>query len=229
MLRYARHAVMALFAVSVISGICQASTIRPAQPTHLFYTPTAYLNNPYDLVVSLHEISYTLPYDLQFHISLVDNIGRNCLGVRYALSDRMQLGAGLAHSITTFGDGGHGIKEWAESRFGFFFCYGFARSSELEAAVTPHMQLGDHFSLGVDLGFMKNVNEVFSFIGEIGSSFDMTDEEAYLNLIPGIRIHHPKAPFLSFDIGVDFTESPVRDFGSNINPYLDIIFAIQTN
>jgi hypothetical protein len=132
-------------------------------------------------------------------------------------------------SITTFGDGGHGIKDYDNSRLGLFFCYDFAQSRSLTAAVTPHAQIGDHISMGVDLGFLKQPNEAFSLIGEIGFSMDLTDEEPYLNLIGGFRIHPPKIPFLNFDIGVDFTESRLEDFAKNINPYIDIIFTMKTN
>lgn len=210
-------------------GTAFSTSIRPASPTHLFYTPTANLNDEYDLVISLHESSYMLPQNLQVHLSLVDNIGRNCLGVRYSLAENMQIGAGIAYSLQSFGDGGHGIREGDDSRLGVFLTYGFVTNPTFAAAVTPHTQLGKHISMGADLGFIKTPNEVFSLIGEIGFSFDLTDSEPYLNMIGGIRIHPPKIPFLSFDIGVDFTESRFEDFTKNINPYIDIIFAMKTD
>jgi len=220
---------VALLAVIVVVSAGFAA-IRPAKITHLYYTPTAYLNDEYDLVVSLHEISYTLPQKLQIHMSLVDNIGRNCLGVRYALMDNMNIGAGVAKSFTTFNDGGHGIRDWdPHTRFGLFLAYGFVQSSSFEATVIPHAQLGYHISMGADLGFRKTPNEVFSLIGEIGSSFDLNDSEAYINLIGGVRIHPPKIPFLSFDLGVDFTESNFDEFTKKVNPYIDIIFTMKTN
>jgi hypothetical protein len=230
MKQHTRIFLTAVFALSFITGVSEAAAVRPSKPTHLFYTPTAYLNGQYDLVLSLHEVSYTLPYNLQVHMSIVDNIGRNGLGIRYSLAENMQIGAGVAMSITTFGDGGHGIKQHdPNSRLGLFFCYGFSQTRSLTAAITPHTQVGEHISMGVDLGFMTTPNEVFSLIGEIGFSMDLTDEEPYLNLIGGLRIHPPKIPFLNFDIGIDFTESPLNRFAKNINPYIDIIFTMKTN
>lgn len=218
-----------LIALQALTATASNVNIRPSYPTHLFYTPTAYLNDEYDLVVSLHEISYTLPEHLQVHMSLVDNIGRNCLGVRYSLADNMQVGAGVAYSLITLGDGGHGIKEGDDSRLGLFLTYGFAHTTTFDAAVTPHMQLGKHISMGADLGFLKTPNDIFSLIGEIGFSFDMNETQPYLNLIFGMRIHPPRIPFLSFDLGIDFTESKFEEFTKNINPYIDIIYTMKTN
>lgn len=222
-----------VLAVVILASAGFTTTIRPSKPTHLFYTPTGYLNNEYDLVISLHEVSYTLPQNLQIHMSLVDNIGRNCLGVRYSLMDNMNIGAGIAYSLTTFknnsGFGGHGIKQYDDSRFGLFLTYGFIHTQKFNAAVTPHTQIGKHISMGADLGFMNLMNETFSLIGEIGSSMDLSETVLYLNLVGGVRIHPAKIPFLSFDLGVDFSENPIQEFVKHPMPYIDIVFTMKTN
>jgi hypothetical protein len=222
--------------VLVVASICQAYSIESTQPNHYFYTPTAYLNGPYELVASLHEASYTFPYKLQVYTSLIDNIGRVCFGARYGILGNLSVGSGLAWSITTlyWGRrdgrrwGGHGIHHDYDPRFGLFLTWGIANEAQFEAALTPHLQIGDHFSTGGDFGMMITPNPFWSIIGEFGFSYDVTDGEPYLNTIWGARVHPPQIPFLSFDGGVDFVETPPRQFAQHFAPFFDVIFTMRT-
>ena len=69
-------AIVGVFATGTVFG-GQTTTIIAAKPTHYFYTPAAYVNPPNHLVLSLHEISFGLPQNLQIQASLFDNIGRS--------------------------------------------------------------------------------------------------------------------------------------------------------
>ncbi len=214
-----------------MASFCQgSSSIRPAKPTHYFYTPTAYLNNEFELVASFHEISYALPHDLQFHASLFDNVGRICFGARYGIHDNLSIGGGLAWSLYSLPNRGHGIIHNDDHpRFGGFLCWGITKDSRFECALTPHFQLGYHFSMGCDYGMMITPSKWWSIIGEFGFSFDLNDSEPYFNTIWGARVHPPEViPFLSFDAGIDFVESRPEDFAERFAPFFDVIFSMKT-
>ncbi len=201
--------------------------IVPAHPTHYFYTPTAYVNDPYALVVGLHEISFALPYRLQVQASIFDNIGRLNAALKYGILDNLSVAVGLAHSLVHVGRGTHGIPEWAAPRFGAFLCFGPIANSIVELGLTPHTQLGDHASVGADLGFKLTPHDFWALILEVGSSFDATDEIMYLNVDGGIRINPPTISFLHFDLGVDLEEFPlVDDVRPTVTVYFDILFGM---
>ncbi|MFP4417026.1 MAG: hypothetical protein ACOC41_03025 [Chitinivibrionales bacterium] len=206
------------------------TTIRPAHPTHYFYTPAPYVNEAYALVLSLHEISYALPYNLQIQASLLDNIGRINFGAKYGFRRNLSVGAGLAHTIAHLGRGSHGIPEGAQPRFGAFLVYGILLRSNLEIAITPHTQIGNHFSAGLDFGLYGKPNPIWGVIWEVGSSVDLTDEKLYLNTDLGLRITPPQIPFLHFDIGIDLEETNVTDGHSpTVTAFFDVIFGMMTN
>ncbi len=210
-------------------GATAAYTIEPAQPTHYFYTPTAYLNEDFDLVASMHEISYAIPYHLQFHTSFLDNVGRICFGARYGILDNLSLGVGLAWSLASIPSYlEHGVPNYANARFGTFLTWGFFRNQYFEGALTPHMQLGDHISLGGDVGMMGTPSPYWSVIGEFGFSYDITSETPYFNTVIGTRVHPPQIPFLSFDGGVDFVENDPDNFFHEFKPFIDVIFTMKT-
>jgi hypothetical protein len=211
--------------------------ITASQPTHYFYTPMAKVNPPYNLVVSLHEISFSLPDRLQVQASLFDNIGRVNFGAKYGITEDLAVGAGLAHSLLHMGDGAHGIPSWARPRFGAFLCYEFVETLGFEAAVTPHFQIFDHNSLGCDVGGMWKPSDIWSIIWEVGTSFDFNGSPQtpkttafYFNTDGGIRIHPPSIPFLSFDGGIDVQEFQVNAPGAATSAtiFLDAIFAMVT-
>jgi hypothetical protein len=183
-------------------------------------------------------MSYSLPGNLQLQASLFDNIGRINLGAKYGIVDNLSVGAGLAHSLLHMGDGAHGIPKWANPRFGAFLCYGFVKTPTFEAVITPQMQLFDHNSFGCDVGGMVTPNSFWSFIWEVGTSFDVNDHDElgndqvgfYFNTDGGIRIHPPAIPFLSFDGGVDVQEfkANATDPHTSATIYFDAIFAMVT-
>jgi hypothetical protein len=220
----------ALFLVSISLGI-QSQELRASKPTHYFYTPTAYVNKPFSLVASLHEISYSFPGNFQVQASLLDNIGRVNFGGKYGFLDNLSVGAGLAYNLAHIGYGGHGImaKDHARPRFGTYLTYGFVRTNQFECAITPHIQIGNRVSTGVDFGLMGTPSDWVSFIAEVGTSFDFHDQYFYLNTDGGVRIHPPAIPFLSFDGGIDIEEFPVGHDSPTVAPYIDVIFAIKTN
>ncbi len=219
--------------VSVSFG--QASTIRASAPTHLFYTPTPYVNSPFDLVIGFHEISFALPAHLQIQLSLFDNIGRVNFGVKYGLiPDRLAIGGGMAWNFIHLGRGSHGIRTDADPRIGMFLTYGLvgSKNSTFQLNGTPHFQFSDHFSIGADLGLLASPHPVWSIIWELGTSADLSDGIFYMNTDAGIRIHPPKAKFLTFDFGIDLTEFALgKHFDSHkphVSPYIDFIFAMKT-
>jgi hypothetical protein len=208
------------------SGWAQTS-ITPSQPTHYFYTPMSQVNPPNHLVLGFHEISFGLPSHLQIQASIMDNIGRTNIGAKYGLNENLAIGAGLAHSIIHIGRGVHGIPSWAPARLGAYCSWGFMNSPSFEAALTPHTQIGSHVSLGCDIGLMADVHPVWSFIWEIGSSVDLTDNALYLNTDGGLRIHPTSLPFLNFDFGIDLEEFKVQsDSEMTATVYFDVLFSL---
>ncbi len=229
--------IMGVFSASTVFGDREVS-IKPAKPTHYFYTPMADVNPPYCLVASLHEVSFSLPERLQVQASLFDNIGRINFGAKYGITRDLAVGAGLAHSLLHIGDGTHGIPSWARGRFGLFLCYKFVETSIFEAVVVPQMQLFDHNSFGCDFGGMWTPSDFWSIIWEVGTSLDVNDVNDdnrnhtgfYFNTDGGIRIHPPSIPFLSFDGGIDVQEFKVnrRNASTSVTFYIDAIFAMVT-
>ncbi len=201
----------------------------PSKPSHYFYTPTAYVTKPFTLVASLHEISYSFPGRFQVHASLIDNIGRINFGGKYGILENMSVGAGLAYTLGHMGHGSHGIPSEADPRFGTYLAIGLVRTPTVECAITPHTQVGDRVSSGVDFGIMGTPSEWVSIIGEVGSSFDFHDDYFYLNFDSGVRIHPPKIPYLQFDGGIDIEEFPVGKRSPTVAPFIDVIFSIRTN
>ncbi|MBN1308999.1 MAG: hypothetical protein JXA18_13835 [Chitinispirillaceae bacterium] len=226
-----RFKTVSAFAVFLFSANGSAFTIESANPTHYFYTPTAYLNSEFDMVGSLREASFTLPHKLQGHTSIVDNVGRICFGARYGIMSTLSVGAGLAWSFSTFPWGGHGIHHEFEPRFGTFLCWGPVIEDHFEMSLTPHMQVGSRFSMGSDVGMMITPSNYWSIIGEFGFSFDFYDMEPYINTVWGARVHPPQIPFLSFDGGLDFVESRPEYFAQSrhaFRPFIDAIFTMKT-
>ncbi|MBN1601170.1 MAG: hypothetical protein JW915_06150 [Chitinispirillaceae bacterium] len=217
-----------LFSIAVLPSFAAQTTLRAAKPTHYFYVPTAYLNNEFGLVVSLHEISFALPAKLQLHMSLLDNVGRLNFGARYGFADNLSIGAGMAWTFAQFPRGGHGIKHWADPRLGAFLAWGISKTSTFETCLVPQLQIGDHFSLGADFALKATPSSFWSFIWEFGTSLDLHDGELWINTDGGIRIHPPTIPFLSFDVGIDLVEENLSDYNPHVAPYFDVIFAIRT-
>lgn len=219
---------MALISVNAFSANVN---LVPASPTHYFYTPTAYVNEPFDLVVSLREVSYCLPGKFQIQASILDNIGRVNFGAKYGILDNLSVGAGLAYNFLHMGVGKHGImaSDHAHPRFGTYLAIGLARTDKFECALTPQIQVGDRVSMGADFGLMGTISNWVSLIGEVGTSFDFHDHYFYLNIDGGARIHPPKIPFMQFDAGIDIEEFPVGHDHPTVAPFIDAIFSIKTN
>jgi hypothetical protein len=82
--------------------------------------------------------------------------------------------------------------------------------------------------MGVDFALMGTPSNFWSVIWEVGTSFDLTDSEFWVNTDLGIRIHPPTIPYLSFDAGIDLVEEDVSDYDPHVAPFFDVIFAINT-
>jgi hypothetical protein len=203
-------------------------SITAAEPTHYYYIPTANVNPPNCLVVSLHEMSYSFPDNLQVQASILDNIGRIVFGAKYGFQDNLSLGVGLANTLAHIGPGHHGI--WDKSRLGAYLCYGFVKNPTFEAVVTPHMQLFNGNSLGCDVGGMVTPSPFWSVIWEVGTSIDVNTSKFWFNTDGGIRIHPPSIPFMNFDAGIDVSEFPISDPNPSTTPsiYFDAIFSMVT-
>jgi hypothetical protein len=217
-----------VFLISAATARERHIDIVAAQPTHYYFLPMAKVNPANDLVVSLHELSYGLPGNLQLEASLFDNIGRVDFGAKFGLQDNLAIGLGLAHTLLHMGSGVHGIGS-GESRLGAYLSYCFTENSTFEAVVSPHLQLfGASNSFGCDIGGMVKPSDVWSVIWEVGTSYDVAGQ-FYFNVDGGLRIHPPSIPFLSFDFGLD-----VQDFAVNVDHpktspaiYFDVIFAMK--
>ena len=212
----------------VLFTAVQGQSIRASKPTHYFYTPAAYVNPPFHLVLSFHEISFSLPANLQLQASILDNIGRVNFGAKFGILQNFSLGGGLAYNLVHIGNGVHGITHPDKPRFGFFLTYGFVQTEKFEFAATPHTQIGERFSIGGDLGMMLTPHEFWSVILEFGLLVDTKDGGlVYMNTDGGLRIHPPKIPFLSFDAGIDLEKFAVNNNPSpTVTVFFDVIFAM---
>ena len=203
----------------------QSVNLRPTQPTHYLYMPMARVNDPGDLVLGFHEISYALPGNLQLQASIIDNVGRTCLAAKYGLARNMAIGGGLAYTLVNMGY--HGI--WTgDPRIGLFFTYDLVESRDVGMAFTPHTQIGDHWSLGIDFGMRITPTTFWSFLWEVGSSVDATAEALYIYAIGALRIHPPTVKFLFIDVGVQAAEFNAEYFKPRARAYIDIMIAFKT-
>jgi hypothetical protein len=217
-----------VFALLVFAGVyADETTITSAQPTHYYFTPTANVNTPYSLVVSLHEISFSFPDNLQIQASIFDNVGRLAFGAKYGILDNLSVGAGLANTAVHIGNG-HAIHD-AASRFGAYLTYGFIKNPTFEAAITPNMQLFNNNSIGCDLGGMLTPSSIWSIIWEVGTSGDLTTSKFWFDTDGGVRIHPPSIPFLNFDGGVVVSDFVVNQPhpSTSATIYFDAIFAMK--
>ena len=226
-----RHLVSVSICIIVLfAALNGQTTINASRPTHYFYTPAAYVNPPFHLVASFHEISFGLPANLQLQSSIMDNVGRVDFGAKYGILENLAVGAGMAYNLVHLGRGKHGImaSDNAMPRLGLYLTYGFVNTSSFEMAVTPHIQIGDRFSTGVDLGMMGTPHEFWSVIFEVGTSVDAHDKLFYFNTDGGIRVHPPQIPFLSFDAGIDLEEFAVNADHPrpSVGPFIDVVFAM---
>jgi hypothetical protein len=225
----------------------QSATIRPAKPTHYFYTPTPHVNPPWHFVASLHEISYAFPHNLQLQLSLLDAIGRMKFGAKFGIAPNLSIGAGLS---SYWGHMWYWDHRWHHphwdpydpydryyhyryrhhywpARLGVFLSTGRGRS-DFEWSITPNLQLGDPIGLGCDFGLMATPSEWWSLIGEVGGSIEIDFHHhpwVWFFVDGGIRVHPPTIPFLSFDGGVGFG---VFDWDPGVSIYIDVIFAMVT-
>jgi len=228
-----------VFAVAtVIIGGGMFAESRAAEPTHYFFMPTALVNQPGDLVLGFHEVSYALPGKLQLQFSLFDNIGRLDLAAKYGFHRNLAGGLGLAHSIISYGK--HGVPTWAperaQARFGAFLAYEFS-TRYYGMVVTGHTQIGDHISIGADLGGKISPTSVWSFIWEAGISVDTYSEDdnhdgyddggVYLYGIGGIRFQLTNVRGLYFDIGVHAKEFNVDPFKPKAGVFFDIMYCFH--
>jgi hypothetical protein len=225
--RTAALAVCALAIVAWTKGNSTGITLEPAAPTHYFYTPTPYINEPMHIVIGLHELSMGLPYNLQVQASLFDNIGRVDFGAKYGFNRQFSVGAGLAYSIAHMGLGNHGIPRTSMPRIGLYAVYGPIVSDQFELGLTPNLQVGDRVSLGADMGMQIRPNPMWSIIWEVGSSYDFADYLLYLNTDAGIRVNPPQIKHFFFDAGIDLEEFAVNVVSPKptVGLFLDVIFA----
>jgi hypothetical protein len=230
--------ILPIIAIAILA-LCSAAsaasnsnvTLRPAKPTHYLYMPMARVNPPGHMVVGLHEFSYAMPGKLQIQASLLDNIGKTCLAAKYGLARDMAIGGGLAWTIANLDEKRnwhHGVPHYADPRLGLFLTYDIAESKNVGMAVTPHTQIGDHFSLGADFGMRITPVNFWSFLWETGVSVDITDGELYLYGIGGLRIHPPTVPFLFIDVGVGTNEFKMSEFKPGPKVFIDAMVCFIT-
>jgi hypothetical protein len=216
----------------VVMIFALGSVFADAQPTHYLFMPTARVNEPGGLVLGLHEISYALPGRLQLQASLLDNIGRLNLAAKYGFNHSLAGGVGLASTLISgdFVDNGpHGVPENARARIGGFLAYEFGRE-HYGLVLVGHTLIGDHFSIGADLGGRITPSRVWSFLWETGISADLSDKGIYLYGIGGLRFN-VGVPGLFVDVGVQAVEFNVKQFGNgkpNAGLFLDVMYCINT-
>ncbi len=220
-----RKAISAFAALVIVSSVFVKS--HAAEPTHYLFMPTARINQPGDLVLGLHEISYALPGKLQIQASILDNIGRLSLAAKYGFHKSLAGGVGLASTFISgdFVEGGpHGVPEGARARIGGFLTYEFGRR-HYGLVLTGHTQIGDHVSIGADLGGRITPSKVWSFLWETGLSADLSDKAIYLYGIGGLRFN-VAVPGLFIDVGAQALEFNIKSFGKGA-PHAGMFFDVM--
>ncbi|MBD3316674.1 MAG: hypothetical protein GF344_12870 [Chitinivibrionales bacterium] len=237
--------VLLVFPLLLISGQATpagAAGIRAAKPTHYFVTPKPYVNPPWHLVASLHEISYSFPQNLQFQLSLLDAIGRIKFGIKFGINENLALGAGLSSYWGYLWFSDH-HRYWdrhydyyhryyyhnPHARLGIFLSTGRGRGGSFEWSITPNIQLGDPIGLGCDFGLMATPSAWWSIIGEIGGSLELDygyHPWFWFFTDGGVRIHPPTVPYLMFDLGFGVG---AFDWNPGFSVYFDVIFAMITH
>lgn len=220
----------AVFAAAVLVLVLTGGAFAKnsvTEPTHYLFMPTAHVNRPGELVLGLHEISYAFPGKLQIQASILDNIGRLNLAAKYGFHRDLAGGVGLASTFIS-GDfvenGAHGVPENARARVGAFLTYEFGRPY-YGLVLTGHTQIGDHFSIGADLGGRITPSSVWSFLWETGISVDLTDKLIYLYGICGLRFN-VAVPGLFIDVGAQALEFNLKEFGKG-KPHAGVFFDVM--
>jgi hypothetical protein len=220
-----KKAVLTAVALAMVGGVFAKNTT--VEPTHYLFMPTARVNQPGDLVLGLHEISYAFPGKLQIQASILDNIGRLSLAAKYGFHRDLAGGVGLASTFIP-GDfvenGSHGIPDYARARIGGFLAYEFGRP-HYGLLLTGHAQIGDHISVGADLGGRITPSSVWSFLWEAGLSIDLNDKILYIYGIGGLRFN-VAAPGLFVDVGAQALEFNLKAFGKGY-PHAGMFFDIM--
>jgi hypothetical protein len=170
-----------------------------------------------------------MPGHLLVQASIMDNIGRTNLALKYGFASNMAIGGGLASSLVDLGH--HAIHHGGE-RVGMFFVHDLVNTSNHAMSYVPNVQIGEgRLSAGVDFGMRFTPVNFWSFIWEAGISLDTRDSGLYLYGVGGLRIHPPTVPFLYITVGIatqecelDLTNNP------NVAPavYFDIMIAFKT-
>jgi len=214
-----------------VATSAQTVTIRASKPTHYYFTPAGYVNDPYDLVIGLHELSFAMPGGLAIQASLLGSIGRLNFGAKWMFTPGMSLGVGLASH--TFENRYYDRHIGNYDHIGAYLALQLSRTSRFESVVVPVLILGDHLAAGVDFGLYAKPTNVWGVIFEAGIIGDHYADnlEVRLNMAGGLRINPPKFPFLYIDFGIDAGEFTVTDNSDRIDPriYFDLSFAMKTN
>lgn len=219
-------------AIFVLAGGMFNESRGDVEPTHYLFMPTARVNKAGSVVLGLHEISYALPGKLQLQASLIDNIGRLNLAAKYGFHKDLAGGVGLAWTLINGGlfmrnpdDRGHAIKHQYDPRIGGFLTYEFGRPY-YGLVLTGNTQIGDHFSVGADLGGRITPSKAWAFLWETGLSADLTDGTLYLYGIGGLRFNVAD-PGLFIDAGVQTNEFNVDGFKMKAGLFLDVMYCFK--
>lgn len=218
-----------VFAVAVL--VVVGGAFAKTEPTHYFFVPTARVNQPGDLVLGLHEISYALQGNLQLQLSLLDNIGRLCVAGKYGFYDGFAIGVGYASTLIRgdlLGEAGHGILE-DDSRLGMFLAWDIQSRKHYGLIVTGHSQLGNsNFSLGADIGVRVTPASTWSLIGEAGLSAALKGGKGlWIYGAGGIRIHLPQVPGLFIDLGLYSGESNLKSLDLPPGLFFDVMYCFK--
>ncbi len=206
--------------------------VKEGALTHLFYTPTPYVNKANTLVVGLHEISYSLDDKLQFQLSLFDNIGHIDFGAKYQMWEDISLGIGLAGTINHAHwdyDGYYYHSSSNHKRLGIYLTGDLANSAGFAAAYTLHSQIGEEVNIGADLGGIKGFGPVWSLIAEITSSLNVNHADVFFGFNGGVRIVPPPTPFLFIDLGLNALGLSTPHGIDGPSLYIDISGAFDLN
>jgi len=225
-----RKAVFAVAAVFLVAGGVSAK--GGVEPTHYLFVPTARVNHQGEMVLGLHEISYGLGGKLQLQTSILDNIGRLNLAAKYGFHRNLAGGVGMAWTFVPgsivfrpYLERGHGIKHQHDPGVGGFLAYEFGRP-HYGLVLTGHAQLAYDASVGADIGGRVTPSKTWAFLWDAGISLDLSDGEAWLYGIGGLRFNlAPSGLFI--DVGLQAVEFKLSEFRTHPGLFFDVMYCFK--
>lgn len=212
-----------------------SSSIVPQRPTHFFFMPTLNVNDALGFVISPREISMGLGSGFMMYLSPWNGripdagnwatIGNARAGIKYQMGPDVSLAIGADFADNSSGLGAAAVFNLSQDEF-----------TEIDIIPKGRINIKNmRHQVGIDLGVLKQVNELFSLMLEPGfrlefyhnDDLDSTFTYGKLELNGGIRIIPPAFPLLYIDLGGNFDITIISDEDNYGGFYIDFGFCFK--